>query len=215
MNIGSINFFTNEISLPQKVKDLFIPTATDLKMILVACTAFALFMVYRTCCYYYYNGLKPIADGQNKCIDILGLVHEGEFKNGRLNGQGKREMLFGSVAEGDFVNGSLGGQGKISGCYLTGEIHEGEFKNGKFAEGTCTYSDHKKYTLFGDVVRGDVLEGKFPDSVHMQGKGKITRGDGTIEEGNFYRSRLEGKGKITYPDGTIKKGIFHNGRLTG
>ena len=39
---------------------------------------------------------------------------EGEFHNGKLNGQGKKTYTNGRVSEGKFVNGKLNGQGKIA-----------------------------------------------------------------------------------------------------
>jgi hypothetical protein len=74
------------------------------------------------------NGkVKVIWDG----FWASGATAEGEFANGRLNGQGKVTYPIGKIAEeeGEFKDGWLNGQGKIT--YRKGDIEEGEFKDGK------------------------------------------------------------------------------------
>jgi hypothetical protein len=65
--------------------------------------------------------------GYNKITDEEGIIREGIFKDGTLNGPGKITFPGGTVAEGEFKDGDLNGQGIL--IFSDGKRWEGEFKN--------------------------------------------------------------------------------------
>lgn len=103
MHVPSINLLANQNLLSQKIKDLFIPTAIQRKVILAVGLIFALYVAYRT----YFNDIKPIADGKYEYKDSSGIHREGTFKNGQLNGPGKKKYPDGTIEHGFFENDQL------------------------------------------------------------------------------------------------------------
>lgn len=85
--------------------------------------------------------------------------YEGDFRDGKLHGQGIYTNSNGSRSEGYFRDGKLHGQGLR--IWPTGHRYEGGFKNGKL-EGKGIY----KFAA-GDFYEGEFIEGE-------RGKGVIT-----------------------------------------
>ena len=84
---------------------------------------------------------------------------EGEFKNGRLNGQGTEYGGDGSVHTGTYVNGDRQGYGVIryTRGIKKGDKYEGDFVDDYFSgQGKYTFSD-------GRVVEGIFSGGRFPN----------------------------------------------------
>jgi hypothetical protein len=75
-----------------------------------------------------------------------GDIWEGEFKDGKLNGQGKKTFVYEGevekVYEGEFKEGELNGQGKIT-FFLKGfqQIFEGEFIDSCLKQGRKTIAN--------------------------------------------------------------------------
>lgn len=163
---------------------------------------------------------KPF-DGKGAYIDDdNGWEYEGEFKNGRLNGEGKITLTSGTTYEGKFSENQLHGQGKIT--YSAGSIKEGEFRKddlhgqGKITDSSGNIEKEGEFK-FGHLVKGirnssdKSEEGEFKHDKLI--KGKITFEDGTVWEGEFKNEKLHGQGKKTMPDGTVEQGIFEEGAL--
>jgi hypothetical protein len=90
---------------------------------------------------------------------IKGLISEGEWQNGFLNGNGMEKSSNGMKNEGEFKNGKLHGTGKIitkdgdtidgqwefgypkyaTSKFADGETYTGEFENGMYHGKRCTY----------------------------------------------------------------------------
>jgi hypothetical protein len=155
-------------------------------------------------------------------------VYEGNFKDGKLNGQGKIITKNGSIYEGQFKDNNLNGQGKIidieyNGCW----VYEGEFKDnllngqGKIISknGCWVYEGEFKDNLLngqGKIISKNgcwVYEGEFKDNL-LNGQGKIISKNGVIYEGEFKDNKLNDQGNIT-TNGIIKCGEFKFGKLNG
>lgn len=75
------------------------------------------------------------------------IVHEGSFKNGRLDGYGVIKIEGEVIYEGEMANGQYHGNGTLR--YDDGRVYVGEFVNGKrHGSGTLT-------TPFGDYFEGE------------------------------------------------------------
>ncbi len=150
-----------------------------------------------------------------------GIKYEGEFKNGKLHGQGEVTFASGQY-EGEFKNGKLHGQGKKT-FSSRGYIEEGEFQSGNLHKGKKTFADGSVYEgkfkngkLNGQgkvtVAGGSVYEGEFKNN-KLHGKGKMTCADSTVAEGEFKNDKLHGQGKMTFVDGTVYDGKFKDNNL--
>lgn len=105
---------------------------------------------------------------------------EGNFINGKLNGQGKMTKMgeiYQEVCEGTFKNGLLNGQGMRDNT-LSGKA-TGTFKNGLL-------NGQGKIVEYGGTVR----EGEFKDDL-LQGRGTVTHSNGSMETGEFDRNHLK------------------------
>ncbi len=157
-----------------------------------------------------------------KLVDDDGTIREGQFKDGKLNGNGKISYTNGNIFEGQFKNGYLNGNGKIS--YTSGNIYEGQFKDGKLnGFGKISYTNGNIYEgqfqdgqLNGNgkisYTNGNIFEGQFQDG-HLNGNGKISHNNGNIYEGQFQNGQLNGYGKIVYKNGPIVEGPFQDNKL--
>ena len=154
-----------------------------------------------------------------------GIKYEGEFKNGKLHGQGEVTFASGQY-EGEFKNGKLHGQGKKT-FSSRGYIEEGEFQSGNLHKGKKTFADgsvyegkfpHCLYCIHGPGKKtfadGSVYEGKFKNG-KLNGQGKVTVAGGSVYEGEFKNNKLHGKGKMTCADSTVAEGEFKNDKLHG
>jgi len=149
-------------------------------------------------------------------------VYEGEWIDGKRNGQGKA-INPKAIVEGTWRDDKLNGQGKIT--YKNGTVYEGEFKNNKlngigkiqFINGSFYEGNYVENNLNGQGkmvdVNGSVFEGEFKDDIFIRGK-KIYP-NGTFE-GEFEGDRFI-NGKITLKNGDILNGpneiIFANGDI--
>ena len=96
-------------------------------------------------------------------IDGLGRKLEGEFKDGKLHGQGMyKNGKLGIILEGEFKDGKLL-KGKVT---SNGGILEGGFKDGKL---------HGQVKITG--ANGTIVEGGFKDG-KLHGQGKRTSANG-------------------------------------
>ncbi len=119
-----------------------------------------------------------------------GDYQEGTFVNGLLEGPGKKYKSYDVTEEGEFSKGELHGNGKQ--IFHSGNTFEGTFANGKLVLG-------KKTVKGKSDIRFLLDSSKYSDRI--------------VYEGEFKNYILNGKGKITYQDGTVEEGIYANGLL--
>lgn len=160
---------------------------------------------------FYYNGsvVNGLFSGQGSLINPKGDKYIGQFKDGKLNGQGTLT----------FVN------------HVKCVKYEGEFKDNKAVKGIMIYKDGSNYN-------GDFFEGKkhgygietFPSNVGFY-KGNFKEdkkdGEGTLELLNGYRytgswrnGKKEGKGeefipRLGYMKNVTRKGNWNNDKPQG
>ncbi len=172
-------------------------------------------------------------DCQNGCGGRVsvedGIVEEGIFEDGQLNGQGKRTWNDGDIEEGNFENGHLHGQGKVT-C-SNGAVFEGVWEgNCLVLEGNCLNGNGKRVFCCHYVEEGEyedgvlkkgkiiyfnsgiVYEGEFDENGDLDGQGRAIYGNGTIAQGEFKEGNIV-KGKITLPDGSVYEGVWADGEL--
>jgi hypothetical protein len=130
-----------------------------------------------------------------------GSVYDGEWRDGKRNGQGiyeSDEILYVGEWKDDIMNG----KGKLD--LDNGDIYEGEFLDGKkHGKGTLNSYDGRKYV--GDFVNGVI-----------EGNGILTvSSTKTRYEGQFKNGQIEGIGTYTYPSGGVYKGEFLKGFPNG
>ncbi len=130
-----------------------------------------------------------------------GSIYKGQFRQGRMHGQGIRYYRRGDVYLGWFVEGLRQGEGRL-----------------KFAEGHDFLGQWKadRREGFGRMRwrNGDRYEGQWHrDQPH--GKGTYTFADGRRYEGYFVNGQFEGFGILYYPDGSQYEGMWRNGKKNG
>lgn len=164
-------------------------------------------------------------DLYGRLIDEKGLIIEGSFRKGELNGKGKgyytimneEEYLYegnfkDSLYEGKgnlkigkmnyigyFVRGKKDGEGRLE-VLSDGEIevYEGKFKNDELKTGKLVTSS------------GDIYEGTF-DNYQLQGKGKAYFAYSKEEfEGFFENGKRNGNGKLKREGVVIYDGNYVN-----
>ena len=153
-----------------------------------------------------------------------GDYYNGEFSDGKKNGQGNIIYANGTKYEGSFKNDFHDGFGKL--MQSDGEIFEGEWKKGKInGKGTRIHSNGSKYIgsyinnirngqghliLFnGESYNGNFINGK------ANGMGTFKFKNGNIYHGEFKDNLIMGKGTLTLKNGDKYIGTFNNGYLNG
>ena len=153
-----------------------------------------------------------------------GDYYDGEFVNGKKEGEGKLIYMNGNGYEGTFAAGSQNGKGKLT--QIDGEIYEGDWKNGKMnGQGLRIHSNGDKYignhlnnarngkgTYFfanGDLYNGDWVNG------NANGRGVLKFRNGDVYDGDFKDNYICGKGKFKKKNGDIYIGEFKSGLING
>ena len=126
----------------------------------------------------------------------------GEFKDGKLNGQGTYISTSGVKLVGEFKDSQLNGQGTVT--HPNGEKTVGEFKDGKRnGQGSNTFASGNKYV------------GEFKDDAY-NGQGTFTFASGDKYVGEWKDNRHNGQGTLYGSNGlVINQGIWTDGKLVG
>lgn len=205
----NIQFHTISNSVSTLAQESFFNSLSSLnkRVVIVAAVAFALLAVWAV---YKYCMSGEIVNGKGKKVHPDGSLEEGDFINGKLNGDGRRvyqkdpRYVNGSIGTGKFQDGELHGIGKLVTHPAQGFYYEGEFVHGAM-------TGKGKYVSDGEEFEGDFVNGKL-----IKGTQKVRHGHNfIIFEGNFVDGSLEGQGKITYPDGTVHEGLYEKGDFKG
>jgi hypothetical protein len=149
---------------------------------------------------------KP--NGQGTLISPDGYKYVGQWKDGKQDGQGNYYHVDGGRYVGEWKNGRRNGQGNY---YYTerlgrdGARYVGEWKNGRRnGQGNYYYTDGARYV-------GEWKNGKF------HGQGTLTWANGDKYEGEWKDGGFHGQGTLTYSypccgqkyGGEWKDGKFH------
>ena len=133
--------------------------------------------------------------------DYVGDKYVGDFKNGKMHGQGTYTFASGSKYVGQFKDGKNHGYGTYT--YANGDKYVGEYKNGmRHGRGTSTFASGSKYV-------GDFINDK------RYGQGIYTYLNGDIYRGGYKDDEKNGHGIYTYADGGKEVGAWENGKLNG
>ena len=121
-----------------------------------------------------------------------GCMYDGEWRNGKFNGQGKNTWSNGEVHEGAWIDDKRNGYGKN--IWFDGSIYEGWWIDSK-------RNGQGKYTY----ALGYFYEGWWIDD-KRNGYGKNTWPDGEVYEGAWINDKRNGQGKCIYANGTVHEG---------
>lgn len=116
--------------------------------------------------------------------NVDGVIQEGYFLKGKLEGQGKQLNPDGSFYEGVFSNGVIDGNGKF--YFKDGRVVIGNFYKGN-VHGKASIFKHERL----------VYEGEFQNN-KKSGNGYYIMDDGLVYEGEFLNDQMHGEGKITW-----------------
>ncbi|XP_068101201.1 alsin [Hyperolius riggenbachi] len=177
-----------------------------------------------------YNGRwlagKPHGRGVLKWPD--GRIYSGEFRNGLEDGYGEYIIPNKSSKQkdrylGQWKDGKMCGQGTF--WYANGEVYEGCFQDnnrhghGLLRSGKLTSSspsmfigqwvmDKKTgYGVFDDITRGEKYMGMWQDDLR-QGNGLVVTQFGLYYEGAFSCNKMMGCGVLLSEDDTVYEGEF-------
>eukprot|EP00830_Metopus_es_P008487 TRINITY_DN1827_c0_g1_i2.p1 TRINITY_DN1827_c0_g1~~TRINITY_DN1827_c0_g1_i2.p1 ORF type:complete len:195 (-),score=22.41 TRINITY_DN1827_c0_g1_i2:9-593(-) len=123
----------------------------------------------------------------------FGNVFEGQWVNGKLNGEGAEKNADGSSYTGGYIDGERDGEG----IFIARDTsrYEGSFKKGA-AEGKGTFS----------AADGSIKSGTWRDG-RLSGHGSIKEKCGREYLGEFVKGKREGLGTECY-NGGIKQGLW-------
>ena len=156
-----------------------------------------------------------------------GKYYIGEFKNNIPNGKGIKYYKNGNILyEGDWVDGKPEGNGKFNredGNYYIGQFKKG-LRNGKgtqfYPNGNIKYEGdyvNDEYEGNGKYIWEDCeyFIGQWKNGLR-NGKGIIYYPNGKIKyEGDFVNDKREGYGKYIYENGEYYIGQWKNGKIHG
>ena len=133
---------------------------------------------------------------------ILGhVIYTGQFKAGLYHGLGKAFYKDGSYYSGEFEEGARQGYGEYwwrGGASYQGAWHQGKFHGfGKYQSG-----------------EGDCYEGNWQDN-KLQGYGEFEWSDGRKYKGNYQADRRQGYGEFYWPEGSVWRGRWVGGKQHG
>jgi len=142
-----------------------------------------------------------VPNGQGKQTYPNGIMHKGDWKDGKKHGQGTFTQPDGSKYVGEWNNGKRNGYGTFTSP--DGSKYVGKFRKGKRnGHGTFTSAGGSKYV-------GEWNNGK------RNGHGTFTSPDGSKYVGKFRKGKRNGQGIFTWSDGGKYEGEWKNGVFHG
>jgi len=150
------------------------------------------------------NFINGKFEGNGKYIYDDSDYYIGQYKNGLPNGKGIDYYSNGMIKyEGDYINGKGEGYGKY--IWENGDYYIGQWKNGLFNGKGTYYNSNEKINYEVDFINGT-----------LEGNGKYTWGDGKFYIGEFKNNLPNGKGIKYYSNGKIRyEGDFINNKFEG
>ena len=150
-------------------------------------------------------------------------VYIGEYKNGKIHGQGTLTYHNGGEYVGEFRDGKKNGFGREH--YCNGNYFKGVYSDVAPDEGTIFFYDgriyHGKVTYEPAPFRhGEMLFPKGTKHILIfyntyNGDTTLTDADVKRYEGDFSMKRYNGYGELTFQDGSVYRGDFYFGSMHG
>ncbi len=139
--------------------------------------------------------------GEGNMIYTDGSKYEGEFKDNKKHGTGTMLYRNGDKYEGQWLEDEISGSGMM--VWDNGDIYVGEWENGKMnGQGTMTYTN-------GDKYEGQWADGK------KNGEGTMTYANGDKYVGQWKDNFQDGEGTMTYSNGDKYEGDWRYGDRDG
>lgn len=130
-----------------------------------------------------------------------GAKYIGEFKNGKIEGEGMFYFSNGNLYIGNWRDYRPQGKGRMT--YGNGDIYFGNFEQSKIQGiGTMEFAN-------GNIYDGEWSDGK------PHGKGTFRKANGDLYDGDLRNGQLEGYGKMTYIDGRKYEGYWKKDKQHG
>lgn len=156
------------------------------------------------------------------CEDGYGTVnlengdrYVGFFDGGYFHGFGSYIFADGDIYIGNFYVGKRSGTGTY--IWAEGERYIGHWQNG-LRHGIGTTFDVEGNSVREIYQNDEPVDSQIYGCINGDcklGYGVHIYDDGTIYEGDFYKSRPSGQGTMTMPNGAIYKGEFYKGMFSG
>ncbi len=156
------------------------------------------------------------------CINLLILQHEGEWKDGKRDGNGSMKYTTGKVYAGEWKDNRRNGKGVCK--FVNGHVYEGEWRNDCMnGNGIYIFADIAVYTrewkdgerngkcLIKFKQKEDVYNGEFRDD-KRNGHG-IYKNDDGVYEGEWKDNERDGPGIFTDVNGVMFKHVYDQGFL--
>lgn len=152
----------------------------------------------------YIQNDNPTGEGVikfNSGNEFKALKYDGEFKWGKIHGQGTMEYLDGSKYVGEFKDDQKHGKGVMT--WENGKKYDGQWdKDSIHGDGIMTYEN-------GDVYEGPWENGK------ANGEGVMTYANGDEFTGTWKDNKINGEGTMTYANGDKYVGTWKDGFYNG
>lgn len=139
-----------------------------------------------------YIWMKPDPEDDEQLVEHA--RYEGEYKDGKRNGQGKMTYPTGDIYSGEWENNKMSGGGTY--WYKNGDIFSGTWVDGmKHGQGTYEYGDDKS-----------IFDGEWEKNKFIKGEWKLYEA-GTYT-GTFINDKPIGKGTFKFENGIIQNGEY-------
>mmetsp|Transcript_18330 Transcript_18330/g.41729 ORF Transcript_18330/g.41729 Transcript_18330/m.41729 type:complete len:306 (-) Transcript_18330:52-969(-) len=138
--------------------------------------------------------------GNGKFIEVNGTWYEGEWCEGKMQGNGTQVFEKGDRYKGMYYNGLRHGKGVQT--FANGNKYEGDFWQGQIhGQGIYTCADGRRYA------------GEFKNN-QKHGIGKYSGANGSYT-GEYRNGKKHGKGSFTWTDGTSYEGDWEEDVMHG
>lgn len=160
--------------------------------------------------------------GRGTYVYASGAKYKGQFRNGKIHGEGVLYFTNGNKYIGRWENQYRQGKGKL--IFSNGDVYKGNFNKSRFSgKGTMEFKDGDKYVGNWKNDRqngegtyhysnGDRYEGTF-DGGKLSGQGKMFYKDGAKYVGSWKNNYKDGKGIYYKPDGSKLDGLWVSGKF--
>lgn len=158
-----------------------------------------------------------------KFIENSGIlaVQEGQFRDGRLHGEGISTDSLGIYYKGEFKSGEMHGTGELimpNGGKFVGKFKYNDFKRGKSEspDKTISYGNFYHFSPDGIKVKvfyndGSQYQGGMNNGIR-DGFGHYKSQEGTKTLGNFSKGLVTGRAKMSFNDGSDYYSTWRKGK---